>query len=698
MKLCKEFLPISKEDLEKRKIEQLDFIIVSGDAYVDHPSFGTAIIGRTLEAQGFTVGIIAQPKWHDCEDFKRLGKPKYGFLVNSGNIDSMVNHYTTAKRTRREDLYSPGGEAGHRPDRAVIVYCNRIREAYKDATIAIGGIEASLRRFAHYDYWDNKVRRSILVDSKADLLMYGMGEKTIVQIAELLRYGASIKNITTVRGTCYLTKDISNIKNSVTVPSFEEVSTDKKAYGEAYKLEYYEQDSINGRTIIQKYGDRYLVQNPPQEDLTQAEMDITYDLPYTRTYHPTYEAKGGIPAIQEVEFSITSHRGCFGSCSFCALTFHQGRVIQNRGQESIIEEAKLLTTLPNFKGYIHDIGGPTANFRHRACNKQIEHGTCKNKQCMFPAPCKNLIIDHTEYLSLLKKVRSLPGIKKVFVRSGIRYDYLIHDKNDSFFKELCEHHISGQLKVAPEHVVPRVLNQMGKPTREIYDRFVNKYFQINDKLDKKQFLVPYLMSSHPGSDLKAAIELAEYIKQMGYTPEQVQDFYPTPGSLSTTMYYTGVNPITGEEVYIPRTSEEKDMQRALIQFAVPKNHLKVKKALIKANRQDLIGNGKDCLIGFAPGKLGYQGKHKANSKSSNDNATKNSSDSSKRKSPTGKNNDSNINSKSSSNKNSSAPRNNNSKNTSDINTKNSNNNFDNSSNKNTKNPAKKNNNTKKRVH
>ncbi|NRY61593.1 YgiQ family radical SAM protein [Clostridium beijerinckii] len=624
MKLCKEFLPISKEDLKKRKIDQLDFIIVSGDAYVDHPSFGTAIIGRTLEAQGFNVGIIAQPNWHSSEDFKKLGKPKYGFLVNSGNIDSMVNHYTAAKKTRREDLYSPGGEAGHRPDRSIIVYCNRIREAYKDAAIAIGGIEASLRRFAHYDYWDNKVRRSILVDSKADLLMYGMGEKTVVQIAELLRYGANIKNITSVRGTCYLTKDISNIKNAVIVPSFEEVSTDKEAYGEAYKLEYYEQDSINGRTIIQQYGDRYLVQNPPQENLTQEEMDMTYDLPYTRTYHPIYEEKGGIPAIQEVKFSITSHRGCFGSCSFCALTFHQGRVIQNRGQESIIDEAKLLTTLPDFKGYIHDIGGPTANFRHRACKKQIEHGTCKNKQCMFPSPCKNLIIDHTEYLSLLKKVRKLPGIKKVFIRSGLRYDYLIHDKNDAFFKELCEHHISGQLKVAPEHVVPKVLNQMGKPTREVYDKFVNKYFEINKQIDKKQFLVPYLMSSHPGSDLNAAIDLALYIKEMGYTPEQVQDFYPTPGSLSTTMYYTGFNPITGEKVYIPKTPEEKEMQRALIQFAVPKNYQKVKKALLKAHREDLIGNGKNCLIGFTPGKLGYQGKHKSNDGHRN-NSSKNSS-------------------------------------------------------------------------
>lgn len=666
MKLCKEFLPISKEDLIKRNIEQLDFIIVSGDAYVDHPSFGTAIIGRTLESQGFTVGIIAQPEWHNCEDFKKLGRPKYGFLVNSGNIDSMVNHYTAAKKIRREDFYSPGGESGHRPDRAVIVYCNRIREAFRDIPIAIGGIEASLRRFAHYDYWDNKVRRSILLDSKADLLMYGMGEKTVIQIADLLRYGANIKNITTVRGTCYVTTDISNIKDAVIVPSFEEVSTDKKSYGEAYKLEYYEQDSIVGKTVIQKHGDRYLVQNPPQENLTQEEMDITYNLPYTRTYHPIYEAKGGIPAIQEVKFSITSHRGCFGSCSFCALTFHQGRVIQNRGQESIIEEAKLLTTLPDFKGYIHDIGGPTANFRHRACKKQEVHGTCKARQCMFPSPCKNLKIDHTEYLSLLRKVRKLPGIKKVFIRSGIRYDYLIHDTNDAFFKELCEHHISGQLKVAPEHVVPRVLNQMGKPTRDVYDKFVNKYFKINKQIGKNQFLVPYLMSSHPGSDLNAAIELAQYIKKMGYTPEQVQDFYPTPGSLSTTIYYTGFNPITGEQVYVPKTQEEKNMQRALIQFAVPKNYQTVKKALIKAHREDLIGNGKDCLIGFAPAKLGYQGKHKTNSNSKNS-SVKN----------VNKNNTSNRNEKNSSN--------NNTKNSSNRNTKNF------------KNSLRKGNNTRKRV-
>ncbi|HEY5523981.1 MAG TPA: YgiQ family radical SAM protein, partial [Clostridium sp.] len=535
MNLANNFLPICKEDLKNRNIDVLDFIIVTGDAYVDHPSFGTAIIGRTLESQGFTVGVIAQPNWQDAEDFKKLGIPKYAFLVNSGNIDSMVNHYTAAKKKRHDDLYSPGGEGGHRPDRSVIVYCNRIREAYKDIPIVLGGIEASLRRFAHYDYWSNKVRRSILLDSKADLLIYGMGEKTIIQVAEMFKYGSKISNLTSIRGTCYITRDIENLSDYIQTPSYEEVSTDKHAYGDSYKIEHYEQDAITGKGIIQKHGDRYLIQNPPQVPLTNEEMDFTYDLPFMRTYHPIYEAKGGIPAIKEVKFSITSHRGCFGSCSFCALTFHQGRVIQTRNGDSVVNEAKLLTTLPDFKGYIHDVGGPTANFRHRACKTQADNGTCRNKQCMFPKPCKNLIIDHSEYLSVLKRIRGINGVKKVFIRSGIRYDYLIYDKDDSFFKELCEHHISGQLKVAPEHVSPKVLKQMGKPTREVYDKFVDKYHEVNKKLDKKQFLVPYLMSSHPGSDLSAAIELAQYVKEMGYIPEQVQDFYPTPGSLSTTI-------------------------------------------------------------------------------------------------------------------------------------------------------------------
>lgn len=602
MNLHKKFLPVSTEDLNKNNIKQLDFIIVTGDAYVDHPSFGTAIIGRTLESQGYSVGIIPQPKWNNADDFKKLGRPKYGFLVNSGNIDSMVNHYTAAKRKRSDDFYSPGGKSGYRPDRAVIVYCNRIREAFKDIPIVIGGIEASLRRFAHYDYWDNKVRRSILLDSKANLLIYGMGEKTIIQIADLLSYGMDISKINDVKGTCYLTKDISNLRNYVETPSFEDCASNKSAYGESYKLESLEQDPIRGKTIVQPHGDRYLVQNPPQLPLTQEEMDLTYNLPFTRIPHPMYESLGGIPAITEVKFSITSHRGCYGSCSFCALTFHQGRIIQNRSGDSIVDEAKLLTTLDDFKGYIHDIGGPTANFRHKSCKLQEEHGTCKNKQCMFPKPCKNLIVDHKEYLGVLRKVRKLPGMKKVFIRSGIRYDYLIEDKNGEFFKELCEHHISGQLKVAPEHVSPRVLTQMGKPGRDVYDKFVNKYFSINKAIGKKQFLVPYLMSSHPGSDLNAAIELALYVKEMGYNPEQIQDFYPTPGSLSTTIYYTGVNPLTGEKVYTPKTQEEKDMQRALIQYRVPKNYKLVKNALMKAGREDLIGNGPKYLIPPVPPK------------------------------------------------------------------------------------------------
>ncbi|WP_246599526.1 YgiQ family radical SAM protein [Clostridium lacusfryxellense] len=604
----KQFLPISMDDLKERNISQLDFIIITGDAYIDHPSFGTAIIGRTLEREGFSVGIIAQPNWENVDDFRKLGKPKYAFIINSGNIDSMVNHYTAAKKKRHIDLYSPGGESGHRPDRAVIVYCNRAREAFKNVPIVIGGIEASLRRFAHYDYWADKVRRSLLIDAKADLLIYGMGERTIVEMANLFRYGMNIEKMTSLLGTVYATKDISQLKDFVEVPSFEEVSTDKKAYGLSYKLQSLEQDDIRGKTVVQKHNDRYVVQNAPQIALTQKEMDITYGLPYTRTYHPIYEAKGGIPAIIEVEFSITSHRGCFGSCSFCALTFHQGRVIQNRSQQSIIDEATTLTTLKNFKGYIHDIGGPTANFRHRACKIQEKVGVCRDKQCMFPAPCKNLIIDHTEYLDLLRKVRVIPNIKKVFIRSGIRYDYLIYDKNPKFFDELCEHHISGQLKVAPEHISDKVLDQMGKSKQEVFDRFVKKYSETNKKLDKNQFLVPYFMSSHPGCDLAESIKLSEYIKEMGYTPEQVQDFYPTPGSLSTTIFYTGVNPFTGEKVYVPTEQKEKNMQRALMQFKNPDNYNIVKEALIKAHREDLIGFDKKALIPSRPIKSNTNSK------------------------------------------------------------------------------------------
>lgn len=608
----KQFLPICMNDLKERNISQLDFIIITGDAYIDHPSFGTAIIGRTLEREGFTVGIIAQPDWEDANDFRRLGMPKFAFIINSGNIDSMVNHYTAAKKKRHTDLYSPGGESGHRPDRAVIVYCNRAREAFKNVPIVIGGIEASLRRFAHYDYWSNKVRRSLLIDAKADLLLYGMGEKTIVEMANLFKYGMSIGKMTSIRGTVYATKDISDLKDYVEVPSFETVSTDKLAYAQSYKLQSLEQDDIRGKTVVQKHNDRYVVQNAPQISLTQAEMDITYGLPYTRTYHPIYEAKGGIPAIKEVEFSITSHRGCFGSCSFCALTFHHSRVIQNRSQKSIIDEATLLTTLKNFKGYIHDIGGPTANFRHRACKIQEKVGVCRDKQCMFPTPCKNLIIDHTEYLDLLRKVRVIPNIKKVFIRSGIRYDYLIYDKNTDFFEELCEHHISGQLKVAPEHISDKVLDQMGKSKQEVFDRFVKKYNETNKRLDKNQFLVPYFMSSHPGCDLKESIKLSEYINEMGYTPEQVQDFYPTPGSLSTTIFYTGINPFTGTKVYVPTEQKEKNMQRALMQFKNPENYSIVREALVKAHREDLIGSDKKSLIPSRPTKTNkhtkYQGK------------------------------------------------------------------------------------------
>ncbi|MDP4090622.1 MAG: YgiQ family radical SAM protein [Bacillota bacterium] len=608
MKLSNSFLPVCKEDLEKAGIQQLDFIVVSGDAYVDHPSFGAAVIGRVLEAQGFTVGIIAQPDWKSTEDFKRLGIPSKGFLVTSGNIDSMVNHYTAAKRRRHDDLYSPGGKSGYRPDRALIVYCNKIKEAYKDVPIIVGGIEASLRRFAHYDYWDDSVRRSILMDTRADLLVFGMGEKIIVQIADMIRYGGDIKTLTGIRGTAYITKNIDGLRDYVTLPSFEDVSADKKAYGESFRLEADEQDPVRGKGLIQRHGTEYVVQNPPQVSLSVEEMDEYYNIPYVREYHPMYEKLGGIPALQEVKFSITSHRGCYGSCSFCALTFHQGRIIQNRSAESVIEEAKILTTSKDFKGYIHDVGGPTANFRHRACKIQEERGACKNRQCMFPGPCKNLTVDHREYLELLRKVRKLPGVKKVFVRSGIRYDYLLYDKNEEFFKELCEFHISGQLKVAPEHISDRVLKQMGKPSREVYDRFAKKYFDINKKLGKKQFLVPYLMSSHPGSDLNAAIELALYIKEMGYTPEQVQDFYPTPGSLSTTIYYTGFNPFTGEKVYVPKSQHEKDMQRALLQYRLPENYRLVREALLKAERSDLIGRGSRCLIPEFPPKMKSGGK------------------------------------------------------------------------------------------
>lgn len=592
------FLPVNRREMEARNIVQPDFVYVSGDAYVDHPSFGHAIITRLLESHGYTVAMLAQPDWHSCEPFREFGAPRLGFLVSSGNIDSMVNHYTAAKKVRSTDLYSPGGKAGHRPDRAVIVYCNRIREAFgRKVPILIGGIEASLRRFAHYDYWSDKVRRSILINSGADLLMYGMGERQVVEIADLLSNGVPINEIKGVAGCMYLESDPDALPtDGVTVPSFAEVSSDKRKYAEATRLQYREQDAVRGKPIIQLDRDKYTVQNPPAPPLSTEELDTVYALPYMRTYHPMYEKDGGIPAIEEVAFSLTSCRGCYGACSFCALTFHQGRTVTARSHESLLHEAKLLIQDKNFKGYIHDVGGPTANFRAPSCQAQLQHGVCKDRQCLFPKPCPNLEITHTDYLELLRKLRKLKGVKKVFIRSGIRYDYLIYDKDDTFFHELCQYHVSGQLKVAPEHISDRVLKYMGKPGRNVYDRFTQKYKEINKALQKEQFLVPYLMSSHPGSGLKEAVALAEYLRDIGHNPEQVQDFYPTPGSLSTCMYYTGIDPRTMEPVYVPKSYHEKQMQRALLQYRNPKNYQLVKEALQKVGRSDLIGYGPKCLI------------------------------------------------------------------------------------------------------
>lgn len=582
--------------MEERGWDQLDFVLVTADAYIDHHSFGTAIISRVLEDAGFKVGIIAQPDWKGTEDFMKLGRPRLGFLVNGGNMDPMVNHYTVSKRQREKDMYSPGGKMGMRPDRATIVYCNKIREAYKDVDIIIGGIEASLRRFAHYDYWSNSVRKSILVDSGADLLLYGMSERNIVQVAHAMNDGLRAKYISYVDGTCYVADDISYMEDAIELPSFKEVSEDKVAYAKAFKVQYQEQDPVTGKVLIQKHGNKYLVQNKPDMPLSREELDKVYGLPYMKTYHPIYEAQGGIPAIEEVQFSIASSRGCFGSCNFCALTFHQGRIVQSRSEESILQEAQEMTELPNFKGYIHDVGGPTANFRGPACSKQLKHGACKHKECLTPEPCKKMDVDHTEYVQLLRKLRDIPKVKKVFVRSGVRYDYVMADKDDTFFRELVEHHVSGQLKVAPEHISPKVLKYMGKPSGKTYDRFREKFFKITESLGKKQYIIPYLMSSHPGSTLETAIELAEYLRDIKYQPEQVQDFYPTPGTLSTTMFYTGLDPLTMEEVYIPRTKEEKAMQRALLQFSNPKKYDIVYDALIRAGREDLIGNGPKCLI------------------------------------------------------------------------------------------------------
>ncbi|MDT7962723.1 YgiQ family radical SAM protein [Clostridium perfringens] len=591
------FLPICKDDMIERGWEQCDFVLVTADAYIDHHSFGTAIISRVLENAGYKVGIIAQPDWKSVDDFKKLGRPRLGFLVNGGNMDPMVNHYTVSKKLRKKDLYTPKGEMGKRPDRATIVYCNKIREAYKDVNIVIGGIEASLRRFAHYDYWDNKVRKSILVDSGADLLVYGMSEKQIVEVADFLNQGFDGKYIRHIPGTCYIADSLDEIyEEHIVLPSFKEVSSDKRTYAECFKIQYDEQDPVRGRTLVQEHNGKYVVINKPEMPLSREELDRVYALPYQKTYHPIYEKDGGIAAIEEVKFSLVSSRGCSGNCSFCAITFHQGRIVTSRSEDSIVEEAEEITKYDDFKGYIHDIGGPTANFRKPACKKQLTLGACKHKRCMSPGICKNMEVDHREYLHLLRRVRKLPGIKKVFIRSGLRYDYIMADKDDTFFKELVEHHVSGQLKVAPEHVSPNVLKYMGKPAGKTYDEFRRKFFRITERLGKKQFIIPYLMSSHPGCKLEDAIMLAEYLRDINYQPEQVQDFYPTPGTLSTTMFYTGLDPLTMEEVYIPRSKEEKAMQRALLQFKNPKNYKIVYDALVKAGREDLIGNGPKCLI------------------------------------------------------------------------------------------------------
>lgn len=583
--------------MQERGWEQVDFVYISGDAYVDHSSFGMAIISRVLESRGYRIGIIAQPDWKQEQSIQVFGKPRLGFLVSAGNMDSMVNHYTVSKKRRSTDAYTPGGVIGKRPDYATIVYCNLIRKVYKKTPIIIGGIEASLRRLAHYDYWSNRLKHSILVDSQADILSYGMGELSIVEIAEALDSGLAVEDITFINGTVYRARSLDSIYDAVILPSYDELKEDKEKYAQSFYTQYSNTDHITGKRLVEPYNDHlYIVQNPPARPLTQLEMDDIYELPYTRQYHPSYEAQGGVPALQEIKFSLTSNRGCFGGCSFCALTFHQGRVLQTRSHESILREAQQMIREPDFKGYIHDVGGPTANFRHTACEKQKSKGVCTRRQCLFPEPCPNLRVDHSDYLKLLRRLRQLPGLKKVFVRSGIRFDYLMEDPDDRFLRELCEHHISGQLRVAPEHVSDAVLQKMGKPPRSVYDRFVKRYQRVNKQSGKKQFLVPYLMSSHPGSGLQQAIELAEYLRDLGYMPEQVQDFYPTPSTISTCMYYTGLDPRTGEKVYVPTNPHEKRLQRALMQYRAPANYELVREALIKAGRRDLIGYDRKCLI------------------------------------------------------------------------------------------------------
>ncbi len=591
------FLPITREEMKERGWDQVDFVYVSGDAYVDHPSFGHAIITRLLESRGYRVGIIAQPDWRKPESVQVFGEPRLGFLVSAGNMDSMVNHYSVSKKRRKTDAYTPGGEMGKRPDYACVVYGNLIRQTYKKTPIILGGIEASLRRMAHYDYWSDKLKRSVLLDSGADVISYGMGEHSIVELAEALDAGIPVEDITYIAGTVVKTKSLDSIYDAEILPSFEDLKADKMNYARSFYTQYLNTDAFNGKRLVEPYSDHlYVVQNPPAAPLTQMEMDDVYSLPYQRTYHPSYEAKGGVPAIKEIKFSLISNRGCFGGCSFCALTFHQGRIVQVRSHESLIEEAKEITKDKDFKGYIHDVGGPTANFRHPSCKKQMEHGVCKTRQCLFPSPCKNLDADHRDYVSLLRKLRDIPKVKKVFIRSGIRFDYLLADKKQEFLRELCEYHVSGQLKVAPEHVAGPVLSLMGKPEHKVYEEFTRQFYKMNERIGKEQYLVPYLMSSHPGSTLKEAVELAEYCRDLGYMPEQVQDFYPTPSTLSTCMYYTGVDPRTMQKVYVPKSPHEKAMQRALIQYRNPELYDLVIEALHKAGRSDLIGFGPKCLV------------------------------------------------------------------------------------------------------
>lgn len=607
------FLPITREEMKERGWNQVDFVYVSGDAYVDHPSFGHAIITRLLESRGYRVGIIAQPDWRKPESVQVFGEPRLGFLVSAGNMDSMVNHYSVSKKRRKTDAYTPGGEMGKRPDYACVVYGNLIRQTYKKTPIILGGIEASLRRMAHYDYWSDKLKRSVLLDSGADVISYGMGEHSIIELAEALDAGIPVEDITYIAGTVVKAKSLDSIYDAEILPSFEDLKADKMNYARSFYTQYLNTDAFNGKRLVEPYSEHlYVVQNPPATPLTQMEMDDVYSLPYQRTYHPSYEAKGGVPAIKEIKFSLISNRGCFGGCSFCALTFHQGRIVQVRSHESLIEEAKEITKDKDFKGYIHDVGGPTANFRHPSCKKQMEHGVCKTRQCLFPSPCKNLDADHRDYVSLLRKLRDIPKVKKVFIRSGIRFDYLLADKKQEFLRELCEYHVSGQLKVAPEHVAGPVLSLMGKPEHKVYEEFTRQFYKMNERIGKEQYLVPYLMSSHPGSTLKEAVELAEYCRDLGYMPEQVQDFYPTPSTISTCMYYTGVDPRTMEPVYVPKNPHEKAMQRALIQYRNPANYELVKEALLKAHRSDLIGFDAKCLIRPRPDKnrQNYQGTDK----------------------------------------------------------------------------------------